>query len=156
MLRTARREVTKGNIQKLREGTAELMYTAYVNDLEVHGVKAREIVQKSGDTLRAYLAKLRWQLWASPLEVCLAADVMNVQVAVSVGNGIITHGSHPRHLVRLTKEHYMLHAMRTPVARQQRVPTARGGMQSPFSCSVRQQQSGPTGQHACDVSSPVL
>ena len=136
ILRAAGIKVNYANIEKLREQTADKMYKAYVNDDSVHGISIRDTVQHTEDTLAAYMAKLRWKLWASPAELCYAADVVNIAIAISVGHGLIIHGKDPRHIVRLMDQHYTLHVMRTPTMTPSSVPMSRGGMQSTSSSST--------------------
>ena len=131
ILRAAGVRVTKHAIDDLRVKTAEKIYTAYIKD-ETHGaMRARDLVQSSGHSLSAYLALLRWNMWASPLEVILAAQVLDVHIAVSVGGALMCYGTSPKFLVRLAKHHYTLHALWKPMKPKGRVPAGRGGMMGP-------------------------
>ena len=62
-------------IYELRCATAEAVYHAYIEDVHVQDMSVREMVQDTDMSLHAYLAGVRWRLWASPIEVCLAAQI---------------------------------------------------------------------------------
>ena len=128
ILRIAGKACTKQNVQNLREKTAERVYMAYVNDETYHGHHVRDMVGNTGHTLAAYLALLRWRLWASPIEVCMAAEVEGVKVAVSAGHGLMVHGDKPKYLVRLADKHYTLHYMRKVPMGRLPARQGRGGM----------------------------
>ena len=128
VLKAAGKACTKSNIEDLRVKTADRVYTAYVHDQTYHGYKVRDMIEETGHTLAAYLAMLRWRLWASPIEVCVAAEVLYMHIAVSSGQGVMIHGDRPSFLVRLSKKHYTLHVMRKVPKMKLHAVQERGGM----------------------------
>ena len=131
LLRAAGMSSTRQNIDELRTRTAEKVYEAYTQDLAYHGHSVRHMIQDTGHTLAAYLALLRWRLWATPIEVCMAADVLGLSIVVSAWQGLIVHGAKPAFLVRLAKQHYTLHVLRKVPNLMTKASQGRGGMQNP-------------------------
>ena len=80
LLKAAGVRVTQKNIEDLRKHTAAKVYTAYLSNESVHDMNIRDMVEQTDDTLAAYLAKLRWNMWASPAELCFAADVLGIDL----------------------------------------------------------------------------
>ena len=57
-----------------------------MNNMTVHGHSVRDMVIDTGMTLKAYCASVKHILWASPIEVCLAARFLDVDVVVKRSN----------------------------------------------------------------------
>ena len=119
---------TKRNIEVLRAKTAEKVRLAYIHDEKIHGQSVRELVSASGHSLKAYLALLRWKLWASPLELCVAARLCGVDIMVATKTGVIKEGHRPRFIVKLMNQHYTLHAIHRGHQKETTMPRGRGGM----------------------------
>ena len=69
-------------IHELGRATAEAVYQAYIGDVHVQGMSVRQMMQDTDMSLNAYLAGVRWRLWASPIELCLAAKTLDMPIAV--------------------------------------------------------------------------
>ena len=136
LLKAARLRVTEDTIMDLRMRTAERVYMGFLADQIVHGMSIREMIEKSEENLNSYLAKLKWNLWASPLEICIAAEVLGVPVAISVGKAIFACGEGPKHVIRLHKSHYTLHRLRKTLVEAGRVTYQRGGMHNTTMCAA--------------------
>ena len=62
-------------IQDLRDATARGVKEAYLNDVYVNDMSVRDLVQSTDMTLDAYTAEVKWKLWASPIEMAIAANL---------------------------------------------------------------------------------
>ena len=108
LLRAACAPTKLENVNKLRENTATLLQNAYLEDNDIHGVPTRQVISLSGQTLKAYLADVRFQQWASSLEVAAAADILGIHVMIDNGYDKIVTGTAPTHVVKLAKSHWTL------------------------------------------------
>ena len=109
LLKAANSGVAKDKISSLRKQTAHRVYHAYVNGAVVHGIDARDVVASTGCTLSAYLADVEHEQWASPLEVALAADSLNLKMMIVHPYGKISMHERPTHIVKLKNQHWTLH-----------------------------------------------
>ena len=73
---------SRRRIHELQHATAEAVHAAYLADHYVEGMSDRHMVQDTHRTLRAYVARVKWNLWASPIELCYAADSLDISIAV--------------------------------------------------------------------------
>ena len=138
ILKAAGYQVNAHEVEKLREKVAARVYKAYLDDEIVHDMSVRNMIQSTDHTLAAYLAKLRYTLWASPIELCFAADALHVDIAISIKGSMIHHGAKPRFIVRLAKQHYTLYKMWKPVVPRGVPSCGRGGMYSASSVATSQ------------------
>ena len=98
------------NVQDLRDQVACAFEEAFLKDSVIAGYSVRDLVAKSEHNLRSYVAALRWNLLASPVEVAIAADICKVSVLVSIEGQIIHVGQKgASYMMRLKSEHYTLH-----------------------------------------------
>ena len=104
------------------------MKKAYVDDETVGGMSVRDMVQESHLTLAAYVAKVKWNLWASPVEPILAARHLHLSLAIDVKREVVCQGENPKYMVKLRKQHYMLHVTRRQKRVSQCESMARGGI----------------------------
>ena len=130
ILKAAKRACTKVNITELRRKTAARVVEAYVNDENYGSMRAREVVQASDLTLDAYRAQLERDMWASPLEILIAAELLDLHIVIMAEHESIQHGGKPSFLVKLSKHHWTLHALRKCVKVKGMIRCERGGMQS--------------------------
>ena len=128
LLKACGLEPNAKHVQDLRDVTAEAVRQAYIDDVYVCDMSVRDMVQESHLTLAAYVAKVKWNLWASPVELLLAARHLNLQVAISVNGSVTKFGDKPRHIVKLSHQHYMLYKVRRSPTSSSKVPLSRGGM----------------------------
>ena len=81
-------------------------------------------------SLNAYLAGVRWRLWASTLEVYFAAQHEEIPIAVSSKGKIVFWMGKPKHVVKLQDQHFTLHTLRRRVdcMHKSDIHQGRGGM----------------------------
>ena len=96
-------------------------------DVHVQGMSVRQMVQDTDMSLHAYLAGVRWRLWASPIEVCLAAKILEMPIAVAVKGSLVCYGNSPKHVVKLRDQHYTLYTMKRKPMRASTLHQDRGG-----------------------------
>ena len=72
----------------------------------------RELVQISDMSLQAYLTSLRWRMWASPVEMCIAAETLGIEIGIIVNQDVIIDGWNLTHVLKLHNNHYTLHQMK--------------------------------------------
>ena len=73
--------------------------------------------------------KVSQDLWASPIELALAARFLDVPIALKVNGSLITQGSAPAYMIVLKNKHYTLHAIHKYVRHKTGKIQGRGGMQ---------------------------
>ena len=79
-------------------------------------------------TLAADVARVKWDLWASPLELPLAADYLGIHIGMSAQGRLFYHGQSPKHVVKHKNQHFTLHSLRRPHMHARDLPPGRGGM----------------------------
>ena len=115
VLRAKGLEPANARIEKLRKATADRVYLAYIEDEYVRGMSVRNMVKDTGMSLNAYLAGVRWRLWASTMEVYFAAQHEEIPIAISSKGKLVLWWGKPRHVVKLQDQHYTLHTLRRRV-----------------------------------------
>ena len=100
VLRAAGRKIAHVSIRHFRREVASKVYVAHIENTIVHNMSVRDMVQETGHSLNAYVAALRWNLWPSSWELCLVADVLGIDIGISVGGSMILHGE-TKQVVRL-------------------------------------------------------
>ena len=131
VLRAAAQGTGKKDVRRLRQATAAKLAEAYERDEQVHGISIRDLVHCSGGTLEQYLEALKTSLWASEVEMHLAAKVKQVSIWYKDDKKITKIGEGKSSGVAvLRKQHYTLHnAHRRLRSRQMRSDhVKRGGM----------------------------
>ena len=88
------------------------------------------MVQDTGMSLNAYMAGVRWRLWASTIEVYFAAQHEEIPIAISSKGKLVLWSGKPRHVVKLQDQHYTLHTLRRRVENMDKssIQHGRGGM----------------------------
>ena len=119
---------TKKNIEKVRYIASQRVKEAFLADMKVHGESVRDMVASTGHNLASYVASLQWDMWASPIDLCLAARDMNLSIAIATSANIIKEGGRASHVVKLEKQHYTLHALHRDRTVSTAMPKGRGGM----------------------------
>ena len=131
LLKVAGLSVKPAKVMELRSSTADALYVAYTESQVLYGIDARETVQASGHTLRAYMADIRHQQWASALEVALAANILDISLFIMDGQQMIKIGNKPAFAIRLCASHWTLmkmHKVSPTDAPDEDVDMLRGGM----------------------------
>ena len=156
VLRAAHVPCTKKNIRELRRHVADRVYKGYLGDEHYSGYSVRDMVQQSDHTLAAYRACLEWDMWASPLELMFAAEVMHVDLVIMTRQGHVCHGERPSYLVKLADQHWTLHAIRRTFRGREGIQHERGGMQPQSSPASSAQPSTWTWENAMPNTVSIL
>ena len=102
---------TKRRIQRLRLAVAaELSYLHQV-DGSCMGIKIRDLIDMEGLDIETYCVGVATRMWASKVELAIAAKFMNTQVALQEPGQVPVslHGERPTKIITIVKEHYILH-----------------------------------------------
>ena len=102
---------TKRRIQRLRTAVAaEISYLHQVNG-SCMGIKIRDLIDMEGLDLETYCVGVATRMWASKVELAIAAKFMDVQVALQEPGQVPVslHGERPTEIITIVREHYILH-----------------------------------------------
>ena len=98
MLRAASLPTTKVKVRALRREVADKMWEARIENKVYAGLTAHEVLVKEQMTLRAYYQETCEHMWASQLELAIAAEILGIavnylgdNVCMKLGEGRATH-----------------------------------------------------------------
>ena len=83
----------------------------FIHDKCLAGVRVRDVINDSEETLAAYLAHIKHNQLASQIEVAAAAQAAGIAICLSMGNwcGIVGDCQCvSKHVIHLAKGHYIL------------------------------------------------
>ena len=125
VLRAAKRHCGIEAVRELRSQVADQVYEKRVRGMSVCGVDVHHLIAEEGLTLGAYCQRMREDMWASCVELSLAADIVGISLIYSdkgkkmkighgplagvikrIGSHFVLHNLHadPSRLVRESKE----------------------------------------------------
>ena len=134
VLRAACRSTSKANVKKLRSAVAEEFVKARLEGLEIAGIDPHELLRSEGMTLKAYAQAVRADLWASKVEIHLAAKISGVSLLYQDSDTFQVLGEGPlEHVVKLEARHFTLHRIhrkKTQYVSRTSPTSQRGGMRN--------------------------
>ena len=125
ILRAAKRHCGIEAVCELRSQVADQIYEKRVRGMSVCGVDVHHLIAEEGLTLEAYCQRMREDMWASCVELSLAADILGISLIYSdkgkkmkighgplagvikrIGSYFVLHNLHadPSRMVRESKE----------------------------------------------------
>ena len=149
VLKSASKSTSRHNIAELREQVARKFQQTFLENISIAGFNVKDVVTRSEHNRQSYLTVLRWNTWASPVEVAIVADTCKVTLMVNIDGKFITVGEGKRHyMMRLHNVHYTFH----------RLTLRLKGMHKGVACDCCMSESGyvdghayPTSEDRCEV-----
>ena len=74
--------MTLKSIRSLRQRVASCLEDSYWRGEEVRGLDVRQIVKEAHKGIKDYVHDLKGQQWASPVEIALALDILQISACV--------------------------------------------------------------------------
>ena len=137
MLKAAHVPPTLSRVLWLRHEVAVRFHDARIADREVAQCNLHDVLRWEGLSLSAYCAALRRDLWASQVEIQLAAEVLGIAVRYRDGSVQTLGAGKPRFEIRKVRSHFILNKIHADKKQTETSnPLNRGGMQA------EQQQEG--------------
>ena len=134
-----------------------LFRDAFVRGECIAGHDVKRVVAIEGLNLNSYAARLAHDLWASQVEVALAARVLHVSILMKLPEGVLKIGDRvPTHMLVYKNKHFTLHALhKTKVVRKGvHCNVERGGMMPQWSWEESSSSSAAQ-QHTMSSASPT-
>ena len=123
---------SKRRVVWLRDQVAVRLEKARVHDEVILGIKIHDLLQQEGMTLSAYLAATRSSMWASQIELQIAADILEVPLLYMTKNNCMQLGSGcPHYAIKKVENHYVLDRLHKRAEGGRPIPCPlRAGMQN--------------------------
>ena len=121
VLRAAKRQCGIEAVRELRRQVAGKIYEKRVCGESVCGVDIHHLIVKEGLTLEAYCQRMREDMWASCVELSLAADIMGISLVYSDKGKKMKIGHGPlAGLIKRIGSHFVLHNLHVDPSRLSR------------------------------------
>ena len=76
------------------------------------GLRVRSLIRGEQQTLKAYVASVAWDQWASPAEMAAAAEVVNIKIGLAAETYVTLNAAANKrespYMLVLREQHYML------------------------------------------------
>ena len=150
----------KGKIQEvmeLRKKVSCMFREAFIKGETIAGHDVKKVVAAEGLNLNSYVASLEHDLWASQVEVALAARFLQVSVFIKLPEGVVKIGDKtPTHMLVYKNKHFTLHLLhkKRGMRKGEECDVERGGMMQQWSWE-ESPSSSATMQHTTAMTRPT-
>ena len=135
---------TKKKVVQLRTAVAQQIKKLYDINPAVAGMSIRDLVKGEKRTLDQYLQRTCKNMWASPCEIIIAANIMNLNAAVHIPKvGIISEKRYSKWIIKLEHKHFMLYAYHRKLILRAAKSATRGGTRRSASMRATRRSTAP-------------